>query len=500
MKLICLDAYLLTGIEQAVRDGVDVLSMSLGSGPDQFHRSGIAVASFSAVLKNIVPVACAMNEGPTPSVISNDAPWLLTVGASTTDRRIRATVKVGNMELDGESAYQPSSFNSSEMELVFPGARLVESDLKCQTLNNFNVTGKMVLCMADGISNTVTGERVKAAGGEAMVIINNKKHGFTTIADPHVLPASHISNADAKKIISYIKNNPDPKATIIFKGTQFAASPAPAIAFFSGRGPSLFNGGIIKPDIVAPGVNILAAWPTEFGPNPTGNKTSTFNFDSGTSMATPHIAGIVADLKKNHPDWSPAAIKSAIMTTAYVKDLDGHPIGDEAFMYKPASYFAMGAGHVDPDKANDPGLVYDIQPFDYIPYLCSMYPTHIVKAIVQQRWVDCGTIQRITPAELNYPSIGVTMPIKKGSAFVINRTLTNVGPAEVYDLRIKLPDGVDIRADTQNLSFSSMYEKQSFRLEFTSNGTAQPEQVSEGYLTWSSTNHVVRSPISVTYN
>ncbi|KAM0932232.1 putative cucumisin [Dioscorea sansibarensis] len=489
----------LAGIDQAIRDGVDVLSMSLGSGPKHFYDSGIAVSSFYAITQGIVPYACAMNEGPTASDISNDAPWILTVGASSTDRRIKVTVQFGNgMEIDGESAYQPDTHNATDLELVFPGATGRDSDLQCSSLIPDDVKGKIVLCMVGPISNTEKGEMVKAAGGEAMIVMNNIKYGFTTFADPYVLPAAHISNVDARRLVAYAQTR-NPKASIVFKGTQFGASPAPSVAFFSGRGPSLYNGGIIKPDIIAPGVNILAAWPVEVGPNPTGNTTSTFNFESGTSMATPHVAGIAADLKKSHPDWSPAMIKSAIMTTAYIEDLDGNPIADDAFLYRPASYFAMGAGHVNPERANDPGLVYDIQPWDYVPYLCGMYPTRIVKAIVRQQWIDCYTIQSITAAELNYPSISMMMPVSSGSAFVITRTLTNVGPAEVYNLRIQLPDGVDVRADTYCLTFSALDEKQSFRLQFTSNGYAQSGQVSEGYIIWTSPTHVVRSPISVTY-
>ncbi|XP_039137929.1 subtilisin-like protease 4 [Dioscorea cayenensis subsp. rotundata] len=405
------------------------------------------------------------------------------------------------MEIDGESAYQPDTHNATNLELVFPGATGIYYDLECSLqLNPANVKGKIVLCEASPFSGVGIGRRVKAAGGEGLIIMNTVKQGFTTYSDPHVLPAAHISHVDAQKLLAYVGSTRNSTASIVFKGTQFGASPAPSVAYFSGRGPSQYNGGIIKPDIIAPGVNILAAWPVEVGPNPTGNTTSTFNFMSGTSMATPHVSGIVADLKKNHPDWSPAMIKSAIMTTALTEDLDGNPIADDAFSHQPASYFAMGAGHVNPEGANDPGLVYDTQPLDYIPYLCGMYSTPIVKSIVRQQGIDCSTIQSITAAELNYPSIGLRMPIAKGSAIVITRAVTNVGPAELYDLQIKkMPDGVDIRSDTKNMSFLALNETQSFRLQFTSNGTAQSGQVSEGYLILNSTTHVVRSPISVTY-
>ncbi|XP_039138089.1 subtilisin-like protease [Dioscorea cayenensis subsp. rotundata] len=270
----------LVGIDQAVRDGVDVLSMSLSSGAKNFLDSGIAVSSFYAITKGIVSCACAMNEGPTtkdPIRWKTGQQAKVTVCcanlASSTDRRIKVTVELGNgMEIDGESSYQPDIHNATNLELVFPRATGRDSDLQCSSLNPIDVKGKIVLCMVGPISNMEKGELVKAAGGEVMIVMNNIKYGLTMFADPHVLPAAHISNFDARRLVSYVQTR-NPTASIVFKDTQFGASPAPCIAFFSGRGPSQYNGGIIKPDIVAPGVNILAAWPVEVGPNPTGNTT-----------------------------------------------------------------------------------------------------------------------------------------------------------------------------------------------------------------------------------
>ncbi|PQQ09154.1 subtilisin-like protease SBT1.7 [Prunus yedoensis var. nudiflora] len=143
---------------------------------------------------------------------------------------------------------------------------------------------------------------------------------------------------------------------------------APKVASFSSRGPSITSPGILKPDIIGPGVSILAAWPVPVD-NGTEGK-ATFNMISGTSMSCPHLSGIAALLKSSHPDWSPAAIKSAIMTTAEVENLAGSAIVDQTLFA--ADIFALGAGHVNPSKANDPGLIYDIQPEDYIPYLCGL--------------------------------------------------------------------------------------------------------------------------------
>lgn len=140
---------------------------------------------------------------------------------------------------------------------------------------------------------------------------------------------------------------------------------APEVISFSSRGPSLVSPGILKPDIIGPGVNILAAWPVSL--DNLKNEVAPFNIISGTSMSCPHLAGIAALLKSVHPDWSPAAIKSAIMTSASQHNLAHQAILDERHL--PADIFAIGAGHVNPSSAVDPGLVYDLhlQPDDYIP-------------------------------------------------------------------------------------------------------------------------------------
>jgi len=105
----------------------------------------------------------------------------------------------------------------------------------------------------------------------------------------------------------------------------------------------------LKPDIVGPGSNILAAWPTELRPNLLGSSAPPFNFFSGALLATPHLTGVAALIKASHPDWSPAAMKSAMTPTANSIDRDGNPIAEEARPHLgPANLFSLGAGHVNP--------------------------------------------------------------------------------------------------------------------------------------------------------
>ena len=491
------------GIDQAIRDHVDVLSMSLGSVPLPFYNDPIAIASFAAVTKGIVPCQAGGNDGPLPNMVDG-APWIITVGSSTTDRRIRAIVKLGDgREFYGESAYHPVNFIPTQLPLVYPYGILKTDDAKlCQgnSLSSLNIKGKIVLCGAGSIYsiNIEIGELVKKAGGAAVIIMSQPWQGNRTDADPHVLPASRVTFNDAMSILNYLNASPNPTAAITFHGTQFGGRPAPTVSSFSNRGPNLLNGNIIKPDIVAPGSNILGAWTTEVGPNPTGT-TKTFITVSGTSMAAPHVSGIAALLRHNHPGWSAAAIKSAIMTTAYTQDRDGNPIKDE-YDGQNAGVFVIGSGHVDPIAANEPGLIYDIEPHDYIRYLCGMkLSDNEVTAIVRGP-IRCSQIQPIEAEQLNYPSISLYLG-PNSMTKTITRTVTNVGDANsVYSLSFDNPNGVNVDVYPDRLQFSQRSEKQDFSVTLSIQGIPlKAGEISEGQLLWDSGKYLVRSPIAVTF-
>ncbi|KAG0495383.1 hypothetical protein HPP92_000074 [Vanilla planifolia] len=341
-------ADLLRCIDEAIRNHVDVLSISQGHAKE-FIYSGIIKGAFAASTKGIVTCAAAPNGGPTPNSIDNDAPWIITVGACTTDRKIASVVKLGGgQEFLGESV-------SAGKWLATPQLPLVNVRTCYPDIGKHDVVGKIVICEGKYLISFI-GDIVQKAGGPGVIVISLQgNYTQPTIND---IPASHVTSDDGTKIEEYFLSSPNATAAIIFRGTQFGAKPAPAVARSSGRGPSLQNGDIIKPDIIAPGVNILVASPSES--NSTG-KQATFVFQSGTSMATPHVAGIAALLKHNHPTWSPAAIQSAIMTTAKSRDRDGNRITDQN-NGKIATAFDMGSGMVNPLAANDPGLIYDIKP------------------------------------------------------------------------------------------------------------------------------------------
>ncbi|KAL9177800.1 hypothetical protein ABFS82_01G082500 [Erythranthe guttata] len=500
-SLFCSESDILAAMDTAIEDGVDILSLSLGGLSFSFYDDSIALGAFSAMENGILVSCSAGNDGPFNISLSNEAPWILTVGASTIDRKIRATILLGNNEtLDGESTFQPSDFPPTLMPLVYAGS-LNTSDPNIQfctptSLNKSDLRGMVVVCEIGVVARVSKGIAVKNAGGSAMILVNPRIYANMTLAEAHVLPAAHVSYADGLKIKTYINSTITPTATILFKGTIIGDDRAPVVAGFSSRGPNYISPGILKPDILGPGVNILAAWPVSVENNT--NTNSTFNIISGTSMSCPHLSGVAALLKSSHPNWSPAAIKSAIMTTADVVNLALNPIEDER--YVPANIFATGSGHVNPSRANDPGLVYDIKPEDYIPYLCGLNYTNRQVGFILQRKVDCSVESKIPEAQLNYPSFAIRFGRSQPISQTYTRSVTNVGePVSSYVVEIVPPPGIGVLVEPSNLDFSEANQTLQYQVTFTGpESTTNTTVYIQGYLKWNSSKYYVRTPIAVT--
>ncbi|KAL4592837.1 hypothetical protein LXL04_005843 [Taraxacum kok-saghyz] len=482
----CADTDMLAAMDAAIDDGVDVLSLSIGGPSRPFYTDLIAIGGFAAIQKGIFFSCSAGNSGPLNSTLSNEAPWILTVGASTVDRKVLATVKLGNgVLLDGESLFQPKDFPQTLLPLVYPGINGDPNTSWCAPgkLNNTEVKGKMVVCLrGGGIGRILKGQTVKDAGGAAMILTNAKLDGDSTIVDAHVIPASYVGYKHGVTILEYMNSTSSPVAGIEFHGTVIGDKSAPQVTSFSSRGPSKATPGILKPDIIGPGVSILAAWPVSID-----NKTTIpFNVVSGTSMSCPHLSGIAALLKSAHPDWSPAAIKSAIMTTADLVNLKNQPIEDEREL--PANLFAVGSGHVNPSKASDPGLIYDIQPDDYIPYLCGLgYTSQQVMTIVQKQ-VSCTNGSSIPQAQLNYPSFAITLSSNVSKSYT--RIVTNVGDANSsYTVTLSPAPGMALVVSPSVLAFTTINQKLSYQVTFIGMDSGPKIQFGEGALVWKSAKH-----------
>ncbi|KAH7681795.1 Peptidase S8 subtilisin-related protein [Dioscorea alata] len=477
----------LQSFDRAITDGVDIINFSIGGNETaNFYNDEASFSGYKATKKNISVSVSTGNYDGNPKSLSHTVPWLTVVGASLLDRRLAAVVRLGNgEEFIGETGfYQPTHFNSSIfLPIVYPGANNKTQALDCLSgsMNGINVTNKIVLCQ-DGNNNVEKGRVVLSGGGAAMILLGPIKN---TRNDKHVLPVSHVNFDDAEKILEYY-NSPGgspPNGTFIFKG-------------FSSRGPSIWNGGILKPDIIAPGSEILGASINKGGPF-----NNYFKFNSGTSMASPHVAGVMALLKKKYPSWSPAAIQSAIITTADDVDLAGNPF-IHMKTWKTSNIFDRGAGHINPIKAMDPGLVYDRDFDDYIGYMCFLNynPTYMQR--FNSRKVDCAKEKKIKPSQLNYPSIMVTLSSNSPNETVM-RTVTNVGNTNSdYTPKIFHPANASLILSINRLQFSAQNQQLSFNITITiMQPTPIKGTISEGKLEWVSTSggHVVRSLIAVVF-
>lgn len=506
---VCFDTDMLAAMDDAIADGVDVLSLSIGkSEPYNYTDDGIAIGALHAVKKDIVVSCSAGNYGPTPSALSNVAPWIITVGASTVDREFYSPVILGNgLKIKGLSV-APSKLKRKKMyPLVYAGDIMKPHVPRNQSglcvagsLSHEKAKGKIVLCFrGEGISRYAGSLEVKRSGGAGMILGNVPAVGRRLHADPHFVPATAVSYEDANMILKYIKSRANPTATIVPPVTIYGSRPAPAMANFSSRGPNPVDPHFLKPDITAPGVDILAAWSEEDSPTKLPKSLDSrivqYNLYSGTSMSCPHVSAAAALLRAIHPTWSQAAIRSALMTTATTNNKSGHPITDDATPdNSPANPFSFGSGHFRPSKAADPGLVYDTNYTDYLHYLCGLKMNSIDPSFT------CPP-RALPPHDLNYPSIAV--PQLRGTVR-IKRTVTNVGGGgkSVYFFYSEAPPGVAVSASPNILYFNRVGERKRFTISVSgkvknSNNNSSNNGYSFGWFAWSDGTHYVRSPIAV---
>ncbi|XP_043704117.1 subtilisin-like protease SBT1.8 [Telopea speciosissima] len=496
----CFGSDILAGMDRAIADGVNVLSLSLGGGSAPYYRDTIAIGAFTAMEMGIFVSCSAGNSGPSRASLANVAPWITTVGAGTLDRDFPAFAELGNgKRFAGVSLYSGSGMGSKAVGLFYDKSN--SSSVLCLpgSLEPERVRGKVVLCDRGVNARVEKGAVVRDAGGLGMLLANTAANGEELVADSHLIPAVAVGLKEGDMIRDYVGSDPNPTALLGFEGTVLNVRPSPVVAAFSSRGPNVVTPQILKPDLIGPGVNILAAWSEAVGPTGLAKDTrkTQFNIMSGTSMSCPHISGVAALLKAAHSDWSPTAIKSALMTTAYTQDNTQSPLRDAAGGDS-STPWAHGSGHVDPQKALSPGLVYDAIPEDYIAFLCSLdYGIDQVQAITKKPNITCS--RRFNdPGELNYPSFSVLF----GKTRVVRytRELTNVGAAvSTYNVTVGGPRGVGVRVVPSKLVFRQVGEKLRYTATFVANKNSKNRVGSGpefGWMVWSNEQHQVRSPVS----
>ncbi|KAJ8769977.1 hypothetical protein K2173_009059 [Erythroxylum novogranatense] len=503
----CVDADVLAGFDAAIQDGVDILSVSIGSGRQRrnYFSSAVSVGSFHAVRKGILVVGSAgnaANEGG----YSNVAPWIFTVAASTIDREFSSDAILGNgKQLQGLSFNTNTLPVSKNHPLVYaPDVKTNNASaneaLGCSpgSLDPAKVKGKIVTCRQIGLSSADVEMSlvVSQAGGIGMIGLRGEYIYQLIRANPYYIPTSSLlTEAESLSILVYLNSTKSPKA-FIRGATEIGQNVAPMVASFSSIGPNRITREILKPDITAPGVQILAAFTEAMGPSsvPTDKRKVPFNIISGTSMSCPHIAGVAGLLKTMHPDWSPAAIRSAMMTTAQTTSNAGGPILDEETL-RPANPYFYGSGHVSPNIAMDPGLVYDTTITDYYTFLCSMgYNATILSRFTNESSFRCPQANT-SLWDLNYPTISVTNLSLTGST-TVTRTLKNVGTPGKYTVHIEPPKEVAVSVEPNTLEFKSRNEEKKFKITLGAKEEVSTGQTVFGAIVWSDGKHQVRSTIA----
>ncbi|KAL4272439.1 hypothetical protein GQ457_13G020220 [Hibiscus cannabinus] len=484
----------LAAMDQAIEDGIDIMSLSLGFEQRPYFRDVIAIGSLSAQEKGIVVVSASGNGGAYNSTL-NVAPWITTVGAGTLDRSFIGTATLGNgLTFEGKSTF-PESVLITNTSLYHNIGDSTKTTCRLGSLNKNESIGKVVFCDYAGI--TIIQEqiselyRIRAHAG----IVVADKIPFGAL-DDLTIPILVMPLSSGDLVREYVKVEPKPHVmSMRFVLTSFGTKPAPEVAYFSSRGPNPITPGILKPDVIAPGVDVLAA----VLPHPKiriGDYAlvTDYAFDSGTSMATPHVAGVAALLKATNPNWSPAAIRSALMTTAYTINNNGTNLTNQIYV-SPATPLDYGAGHINPNKALDPGLIYDIDTQDYINFLCGLgYNDTEMRVVLRLNQWNCTRNE----TDLNYPSFVAVFNEEPNSPRVKNfsRVVTNVGDDQsIYQAMVGNSTWLRVIVEPITLTFTKKFQKQSFVVSVEIDGNAPPEPT-YGYLKWiDQRNRTVSSPI-----
>ncbi len=476
---------LVAAIDQAVADGVDVINYSIGGGASIV--SADTLAFLFAADAGVFAAVSAGNNGPGAKTIGGpaDVPWVTSVGANT-----QPTFYQGFIEAGGK-LFQGASVTKGVGPARFVDAAAAGSELcLAGQLDPSKVTGAIVLCKRGGNGRVAKSEEVLRAGGVGMVLFN-AVNVDTLFSDTFFVPTVMIDNTPGLQIKAWIAGSPNPVGRLVSAGIGTSPFYSPTMAYFSSRGENPTAGDIIKPDITAPGVQIMAG----NTPKPSGNAQPAgelFQAIAGTSMSSPVVAGSYALLKQAHPDWTPAMAKSALMTTADTRVRDNDRVSQ-------AGPFAMGAGMVDLGKPADkgsayrPGLVYDAGFLNYLGFLCAEG-----SSVFADPGATCASLAAdgipTRAADLNLASIGVeSLP---GST-TVTRTVTSVADRRTtFQASVNPPPGYRVRVSPTRITLAPGASA-TFTVTITNTGAAPAGQWRSGSLTWQGGGYTVRSPIAV---
>ena len=496
----CNTSDLASAIDAAVADGVDIINYSIGSSLNRITAPD-DIALMAAAKAGVLSVVAGGNEGPGLGTVGSPAggPWVITTAASTRAgsnsveaMQINTPPSIAGKYAVKEANFTPPLDDSDPIEgrLILvddddtsgsedgPGT---ESDACQSIVNGDDVSGEIAFIQRGGCDFDVKVRNAASAGAVAALVYNIAGDPILMTGDASLddIPALMIGQADANLILAEFDAGNDVTATLDKSLLLTRTDDGNEIASFSSRGPGPVP-DILKPDVTAPGINILAGFTPDAANAMSGEN---YAYLSGTSMATPHVAGVAALLMQAHPDWSPAAIKSALMTSAR-RDLT---VADSASDAIPFDY---GAGHIVPNDALAPGLVYDLGDDDYDAFACGTGSP----AVAQQRCDELAAAGfDLDPANMNQPSLSVSDLVNERT---ISRTVSNPdNESRSFVADVTAPSGVGVTVDPPSITVPA---QGSVTYDVTMRYTGGPLDLWRfGALRWTSSERAVFSTIAV---
>jgi Subtilase family/Fibronectin type-III domain/PA domain len=330
-------------VGQAIVDGVNVINFSISGGTVPFSDP-VELAFLDAYAAGVFVSTSAGNEGPGAGTVNHLAPWVSSVAASTQTREFATTLTVNasggdTFTMDGASITP----GAGPAPIVLSSEAPYSNPLCTTPAAAGTFTGKIVACERGGNARVDKGFNVLQGGAVGFVLYNPTLADVET--DNHWLPAVHL--ADGTTFVTFMNAHTGEVAS--FPAGHSRNGQGDVMAAFSSRGP---GGNFIKPDVTAPGVQILAGHtpvPESITEGPPGQF---FQAIAGTSMASPHNAGAAILLKALHPSWTPGQIRSALMTTAIQSVVKEDTV-------TPADPFDFGSGRIQLNSSWMPGLTFD---------------------------------------------------------------------------------------------------------------------------------------------
>ncbi len=432
----CFQSDSVRAIQQAILDGVNVINFSISGGASAY-TDPVELAFLDAYAAGISVSASAGNSGPTAATAEHAGPWVTTVAASTSDRAFQSTLTLTSS--DGATFGKVGSTITAgvtDVPVVLAAAVSGYTGTK-NCLKPFaagSLAGKVVICERGGGGGGRVEKGYFASLGGATGMILYNPTASDTETDNHFLPAIHLEGPN-DVMLAFLAAHAGVTAT--WSRGEKAVVRGDVMAGFSSRGPV---GDFLKPDVTAPGVQVLAGnTPTPIA-IPSGPPGQLFQAIAGTSMSSPHSAGISALVKAAHPAWTPGQIKSALMTSSVqdVLDTDGTP----------ADPWDRGAGSLRANRAVSPTVTFDVSAADYM----------------------ASASDPLNRVDLNLPSINAN-PL--AGALKTYRTAQNVsGRTQTFDVKVTTVDGLQISVSPARFTLKPNARQ---KLTIVIDGTATPD-------------------------